>query len=137
MKQIVFIIITGFLFYQYGYAQKIKDSLRTLNDYDLGTYYLKQSKDQKTFAWILLGVGVTLTTVGGIQVSNNLFTDSHGGEALMVAGLISTVASIPLFFSAAKNKKRAEILLHKQNIPVTRTSGTRLLSVGVAIPLRN
>ena len=137
MKQISFIIIASLLFYEYGYAQKIKDSLRNLNDYDLGTYYLKQSKQQKTIACILLGVGITFTIVGGNQVANNLFTESHSGEALMVAGLLSTVASIPVAFSAAKNRRRAKILLSKQNIPVMHSSGSRLLSVGLAIPLRN
>ena len=83
-----------------------------------------------------MGVGVTLTTVGAIEVSNNLFTESHSGEAALLAGLISIIATIPLSLSARKNKRRAEILLRNQNIPLTHVSGTRLTSIGIAIPLR-
>ena len=103
----------------------------------MGSYYLKKSKKQKTIGWVLLGAGVTLTIVGAQQVANDIFSESSGGEVSMLIGNLSTIASIPLFLSAAKHRGRAEILLRSQNIPVTRTSGTRLLSVGVAIPLRN
>ena len=137
MRKIVFVILTSCLLFQYGHAQKSKDSLRKLNDYDLGNYYLKKSKSQKVIACILLGAGITFTVVGGNQVSNNLFTESHSGEALMVTGLVATIASIPVAFSAAKNRRKAKILLSTQNIPVTHVSGIRLLSIGLAIPVRN
>ena len=136
MKKLVFMILTSCLFFQYSHAQKFKDSLRNLNDYDLGTYYLKKSKQQKTIGWILLGAGVSLTIVGGQQVSKDIFSESSGGEALMLIGNLSALASIPVFLSAAKHRGRAEILLRNQNIPLTHVSGTRLTSIGVAIPLR-
>jgi len=136
MKKMVFIILTS-MFFQYGYAQISKDSLKNLNDYDLGTYYLKKSKGQKTTAFILLGIGITCTVIGGNEVANNLFTESNGGVALMVAGLLSSVASIPVAASSAKNRRRAKILMSKENIPVTHVSGTRLLSVGIGLPLGN
>src|SRR5215203_3768979 len=136
MKKMVLIILTSCLFFQSGYAQKFKDSLMRLSDYDLGTYYLKQSKNQKTIGWVLLGAGVTSTIVGGQQASKDIFNESSG-EAWAIFGALSTVASIPVFLSAAKNKGRAEILLRNQNIPLTHVSGTRLLSVGIGLPLRN
>ena len=136
MKQIMFITITSFLFYQHSYGQKLKDSLMKLNDYDLGTYYLKQSKQQKTIGWVLLGAGVTLIIVGGKQATNDIFNKSSG-ETSAILGALSTVASIPFFLSAAKNKGRAKILLSNQNIPLTHVSGTRLISIGAVIPLRN
>ena len=101
----------------------------------MGTYYLKKSKQQKTIGWILLGAGVSLTIVGGQQVSKDIFSESSGGEALMLIGNLSALASIPVFLSAAKHRGRAEILLRNQNIPLTHVSGTRLTSIGVAIPL--
>ena len=137
MKHISFIILTSCLFFQYGYAQKLKDSLRNLNDYDLGNYYLKQSKQQKTFGFVLLGGGITLTIIGGNKIANDIFSKSTGGEALMLIGTLASVASIPVFLSASKNKGKAKILLRNQNIPLTNISGTRLLSVGLAIPVRN
>src|SRR5215203_675829 len=109
MKKMVFIILTSCLFFQYGYAQKFKDSLMRLSDYDLGTYYLKQNKQQKTIGWVLLGAGVALTIVGAQQTANDLFSESSGGETLLIIGNLSTIASIPLFLSAAKNRGRAEI----------------------------
>ena len=135
MKKIVFAILTSCVLFQYGHAQKFQDSLRKLNDYDLGTYYLKKSKEQKTIGWILLGVGITSTIVGGQQASKDIFNESSG-EAWTIVGALCTVASIPVFLSGAKNKGRAEILLRNQNIPLTHVSGTRLTSIGIAIPLR-
>lgn len=136
MKKIVFVILASCLFFQYSGAQKPKDSLRKLTDYDLGTYYLKQSKQHKTIGWVLIGAGVTLAIIGSQQIVNDLFTESGEGVTLLILGNLSTIASVPLFLSAAKNRGRAEILLRNQNIPLTNVSGTRLISVGVAVPLR-
>lgn len=130
------IIITSTLFYQFGYSQqKLKDSLTNRNDYESGKYYLKQSKQQKTIGWVLFGAGATLMIVGSHKMANDLSSKSADGEVLALGGLLLSVASIPVFLSAAKNKGKAKILLSNQNIPLTHVSGTRLISVGVAVPL--
>jgi hypothetical protein len=116
-------------------AQRQTETSKSLSDRDLGLYYLKQNKKQKTIAWILLGGGLIVEFIGSAQYSNDIFSESSDGEALMIIGSLSTIASVPLFISAAKNKGRAEILLRNQNIPISRSSGTRVLSVGLAIPL--
>ena len=116
-------------------AQKQSESTKNLSDRDLGLYYLKQSKTQKTIGWVLLGSGLVMELIGSAQYNEDLFSEGSDGEALMLIGSLSTIASVPLFIMGAKNKGRAEILLRNQNIPLTHSSGSRLLSVGLAIPL--
>ena len=128
-----FVMFTVFLFHD-STAQMGRDTIKRMSDYDLGIHYLKQSKQQRTIGWILLGTGLTLSIIGANQVSNDFFDESTGGEALLLIGNLAAIGSIPLFISAAKNKGRAEILLRNQNVPMTGSSGTRVLSVGLAIP---
>ena len=84
------------------------------------TDYLKKSKKQKTAAWVLLGGGTLLATIGaGIGVADatevvltGLFTGEEAqtssvGPALSLIGLTAMVGSIPLFVAARKNKKKA------------------------------
>ena len=80
--------------------------------------YLKKSKNQKTAAWLLLGGGVTLMTVGSAigtqQVVNdfaNLFTaeeekSSNTGAILFFTGLASSLGSIPFFVASSSNKRK-------------------------------
>jgi hypothetical protein len=82
------------------------------------TDYLKKSKNQKTAAFVLLGVGAALD-IGGIiaTISNankeidNLFSENsvnHGTEyALYIAGTASLLGSLPLFIVSKSNKKKA------------------------------
>ncbi len=88
-------------------------------------YYLHKSKSQKTIAWVMLGGGVTLMAVGVAAAQAAVIDDNLGGqqssfstgEALAYVGLASSLGSIPLFISAAKNKKRAaEIAFQPQRV---------------------
>lgn len=74
---------------------------------------MRKSKNQKTTAWVLFGVGTT-AIVGGIAVSSGgqdelttTLNTAFIGAPLMLLGLTLDVISIPLFVSADKNKKRA------------------------------
>lgn len=74
--------------------------------------YLLKSRNQKTGAWILLGGGAALTLVGIVAFDRNfnvMSNDESGlGEAILTGvGIAAMGGSIPLFASAAKNKKRA------------------------------
>ncbi|MBK9532228.1 MAG: hypothetical protein IPO42_10590 [Chitinophagaceae bacterium] len=82
------------------------------------TDYLQKSKNQKTAAWVLLGVGAALDIAGIITtVSNankeveNLFEESsvnHGGEiALYIAGTAALAGSLVLFIRSKSNKNKA------------------------------
>ncbi len=77
--------------------------------------YLTKSRHQRTAAWIMLGGGVALTTLGvaatavstldyaaGGSTNNNI-----AGSALAVAGISSLLGSIPMFIFAAHNRQKA------------------------------
>ena len=86
-------------------------------------YYLQKSKNKKSTAWFLFGVGTTLIVVGVAQSlgSSNGFLPA--GIVPMVLGAGADLASIPFFISASRNKKLAssvtinseKILLLQQN----------------------
>ncbi len=79
--------------------------------------YLQKSKNQKTAAWVLLGVGAALDIAGIFTTASNAnkefnFTDpesvNHGGEiALYAAGTACLAGSLTLFIMAKKNKMKA------------------------------
>ncbi len=81
--------------------------------------YLKKSKNQKTAAWILLGGGALMTTVGVavglVEVTDavvNSFSGEEqssfsGGALLTLTGLTAMVGSIPLFIASGKNRRKA------------------------------
>ena len=83
------------------------------------TNYLKKSKKQKTAAWILLGGGAIVSTIGTVIASNNvvdeigsLFDDTHDagyatGVSLMGVGIAAMAGSIPLFIVSGKNRRKA------------------------------
>ena len=72
------------------------------------TDYLKKSKHQKTFAWILTGGGLLCTAIGSLQFNNGDGTSGNSRNTVfLVTGLAAIGTSIPLFIAAGKNKKRA------------------------------
>ena len=83
----------------------------TLPNSSMKTDYLQKSKTQKTIAWVLLGSGTVLIGAGVIVTVNgeaNLsFDDAESGAALIVAGAVADIASIPFFILGAKNKRKA------------------------------
>ena len=64
--------------------------------------YLTKSKTQKIFGFILLGAGATTLII--ISKGN---TDLKSVGPLAVAGILSTLASIPLFIASGRNKRKA------------------------------
>ena len=80
-----------------SFCQKTNDSVPVVK-----TDYLAKSKSQKTGAFILLGIGITTLT---IAAAGDLDLDVLG--TVVIIGGIATIASIPLFIAAGKNKRRA------------------------------
>jgi hypothetical protein len=77
--------------------------------------WLQKSKHQKTAAWIMLGSGICM--VGGglaINLSGGLL-NGNGSKGLWLSylGGATTIASIPLFIAASKNKNKATSLSFK------------------------
>ena len=112
--------------------------------------YLKKSKNQKTAAWLLLGGGAAITTLGialGTSgVVDEVFTgDSKSFDAatvLIPVGLLSMVGSVPLFIAASKNKRKAENISaflkieHRSDVQQSSVVKTFYLAVSVKICLR-
>ena len=122
MKKII-LSITLLAFFINVFAQDT-----TRNGYSK-EYYLQKSKNQRTAAWVLLGVGTTLIVVGaitgasGIANSNYPFmtdeevSSSNTSGVIVAVGAVMDVASIPFFISAGKNNRRAyEVALSKENV---------------------
>lgn len=104
-------------------------------------YFLQKSKKQKTAAWILLGGG-TAMAVGGFATFDSSW-DSGSDSTTDIAGVIGTVgfltslASIPYFISAGKNKKTAmsitfnykPVYLSNDNLAETQSYPTMSLKI--------
>ncbi|SRR6266498_3132726 len=98
-------------------------------DSSIKTDYLKKSKNQKTTAWVLLGGGLALTTVGTVLALNDLNTglgnifnpdpqpthNGTGASVLAITGVASMLGSIPFFISASKNKHKALSITFKND----------------------
>ena len=92
--------------------------------------FLKKSKSQKTAAWVLLGGGFALSSIGaltavpkaaedvgyGILLIPNVFTGNLQPEPqnnytaqtiLLIGGLTTILSSTPLFIASGKNKRKA------------------------------
>ena len=72
------------------------------------TDYLAKSKSQKTGAFILLGIGVATLSIAAL---GDVDFDALG--VLVVVGGITTIASIPLFIAARRNKRKAKNITGK------------------------
>jgi O-antigen/teichoic acid export membrane protein len=74
--------------------------------------YLKKSKDQKTAALVLVGVGGGLIVVGivnGVKGFDDWSNDSYYGRAVTfsIIGAVGVLSSIPLFIASHRNKRKA------------------------------
>ena len=116
------------------------------------TDYLRKSKNQKTAAWILLGGGALVTTVGiavGLAETTEAVLGAFSGEeqssfsagaALTLTGLVAMVGSIPLFIAAGKNRRKAAASVsfkmeNSTNLYQYTVSNTRYPAVVVRIVL--
>ena len=105
------------------FSQQINPSpVLTKQDYQL------KSKRQKTAAWVLMGGGFVMSTIG-ISLALNDATvilisvltltptndnnNSSAAELLLITGAASMLGSIPLFIAAGKNKRKAMSLSFK------------------------
>ena len=108
----------------------------------MNTNYLQKSKTQKTIAWILLGSGTALIgagiIVGGNGAEEASFNDASNGAALIIAGALADIGSIPFFIASAKNKRKALTVSFKNDfVPQLQQSClVRIPSPTVGITIR-
>lgn len=81
--------------------------------------YLKKSKNQSTAAWILVGGGAAMVSIGSIigltdatEAIGSIFTGetdepSDAGPILFYTGAAAMLGSIPLFIASSRNKRKA------------------------------
>ena len=91
--------------------------------------YLKKSKNQKTAAWILAGVGTLSVILGTIEVNPD-YGENNNSSFFLVGGLVAIGASVPLFIASARNKKKGMSLSFKNNtVPRLRNNNLNYSSV--------
>jgi len=85
-------------------------------------FYLQKRKTNNIIGFVLLGAGIIMT-VSGLAESGPFFSDNpHRGEALSIAGAVTTLSSIPFFIMASKNKRKAKLALKEASITLNNTN---------------
>ena len=80
--------------------------------------YQKKAKHQEIVALCLGGAGFVVWAAGVSKYMNQEDNIDGGGEAAMVIGGLSCLASIPLFIIASKNRKKARLMtFNNQRVP--------------------
>lgn len=84
---------------------------------ELYDFHISKKKANNLAGWITLGGGVAMIVGGlGINMSGGILgseDDNNKGLWLSYLGGATTLASIPLFISAGKHKKKAKIQLQQ------------------------
>ncbi|MBT8219439.1 MAG: hypothetical protein KJP00_06430 [Bacteroidia bacterium] len=117
MKKLIFLMIASLLFSIAQGQNQVEPELSR-------EYYLQKSKNQKTVALGLLTGGAVMIIVsaathkkGGsfICVTNSCEEPPNNDLSRIIgsAGLISSIASIPMFISAGINKRKAAELAYE------------------------
>lgn len=149
MKLSLIIFLVFLLGFQPTQSQVLNTSTDKLPQKSYDYFSLKQ-KRQKTAAWICLGGGVAITIVGTALAINNLdeaLTSAFSGEnstksrgfesggVLMILGGSATLASIPLFISAGKNRKKAALSIKGEPSAFRNRSyrGSQHLSIALTV----
>ena len=112
MKKL-FILLTciALIFSQFAQAQHLKTKKTPQELYD---FHMKESRANKTWAWIVVGTGVGVMVTGlSIASDSSLYEENDSTEGLVLStiGSLSTLISIPLFIAGAKHKKKAKLQL--------------------------
>lgn len=122
-------------------------------------YFLK-SKHQKTAAWVLLGSGLALSTIGTITAAPKVAKDVGSAiiiipgifagvpppepakndytieTILIVGGTTAMLSSIPLFIASGKNKRKAMSLSFKNEMAPQINKGSLVYSSVPSLTLK-
>jgi len=121
------------------YAQESKDSLNKFKDRDLKLDYLKKTKDQTVFACILLTTALTLETIGSLSsitldLGESSRSSSSSGTRLLITSAAAVVGSIICFNEAARNKRRAELIVYNNQTHFEGPWNLQQTSIDLVIP---
>lgn len=97
--------------------------------------YFEKAKKQKTAAWVLLGGGTVISSIGlGKAISHVNYFGSQTeedkrkqrtGEALFYVGSAAVLSSIPLYIASARNKRAAKLLVKNESAFLPDSRGHR------------
>ncbi len=139
MKKTVLVVWLCFSVCTMACAQFISKPPGLMTNTELGNYYLKKSRSQKTWGWIMLATstGFYVAANAALKDEKVYTTENSTGKVLFLLGTGALVGSIPLFSNASRNKGRAEILLNIQKGPVgyIPNAPATYPTIGLGIPL--
>lgn len=102
-------------------------------------YFRQRSKNQNTAAWILLAGGTAIAVGAAIGFNENFVvwggTDAQNRRVdtygfILLGGIVSDLVSIPLFLSAAHNRRiAASLTLINNQISVRQQHALALMSI--------
>jgi hypothetical protein len=137
MKQTLTLIIILLVVFQSGYCQKTekKGNQKYQQSHDI---YIQKYKANKTVAWVMLGSGIAMTVAGlGINMEGGVLdgdsTNNNKGLWLSYLGGATTIVSVPLFFSAGKNKRKARMSLQSETVGYSTFEKNRYIAISYAI----
>jgi hypothetical protein len=118
MRKLIIVAITIGLSIQ-SRAQSLEDSLKMLTPQQLGNYHLQKSRETRTGAILLAGLGLGTMIIGGSILNNSettVFDESFDNEAttLLTITAVSSaliIISIPIAISSMSHKQKANELL--------------------------
>ena len=95
----------------------------------LSQRYLEKSRNKKAGGFVLLGVGLVVSTISistnGAKMMASSMDGGNGGSGAggLVVGIVCIAASIPLFISSGVNKRKAAISLSSSSMQRLNTNG--------------
>lgn len=110
MKKLSFICIVCLCAAMQTNAQ-LRDTIVAKNSFSKD-YYLQKNKQQKTIGWILLGGGVVLGTITAAHPDEWTLSSLLGS----FVGLGIVIYSVHFFNKAAKNKRKANLMLKDETV---------------------
>lgn len=100
-------------------------------------FYISKHKKLKKTGLILLGAGVVATGVGyAIAHNGSLYDDeSTAGAGLALAGVLTTISSIPVLIISGSNKRKANAIEGSGEVGIGAIpfNNTRYASIGIKI----
>lgn len=109
------------------------------------TDFLRKSKNQKTAACVLLGIGTVVSMTGIAKVASNTNLNPFNGEPiykensgdiLLLIGTCAMLGSIPLFIAASKTKRKAISLAFKNEYSEQIRQGSAVHKVVPSLSLK-
>jgi len=128
IKQIIIIFSFLLLSPTLSVAQEAERTPQEMHD-----MFMKKHKNKKIAGFVTLGTGVALVPTAIIVLFSAYETtggDASTGAGLLVGGVVLSLVSIPIFISAKRSKRNADLALNKKAVVfgVSNTSNSYSLS---------